>query len=445
MKTKKVFFILFAVLISSIAKLQAQDYQISFAGSGASTTVETVQVQNLTKGISLTLNGSDVLHLIGTTGIKSASASDKSLRIYPNPMTNNCNIEFEVSKAGVVIVDLFDITGKKVSSLQNDLPSGLLKFNVNGLNSGVYTITITTENGIFSSKIISNCKDAGTATIKYINSTETTARYTNSTVENIETLQLRSAQTTVDMSYTNGDRILLKGISGNYSTIITLVPIANSTQTFNFVAATDYDGNNYTTVTIGTQVWMVENLKVTTYNDGIAIPNVTDNTAWANLTTGAYCNYNNDAVNGTKYGKLYNWYAVNTGKLAPAGWHVPSDGEWTTLQTYLIANGYNYDATTTGNKIAKSLAATTDWSSSINTGAIGNDLTLNNSTGFSALPGGSRYYEGLFGSLGYAYWWSSTEYDTDKARNRYLFYINTNLLSYYYSKVLGYSVRCVKD
>ena len=108
----------------------------------------------------------------------------------------------------------------------------------------------------------------------------------------------------------------------------------------NIVTATpnvvDIDGNVYHTVTIGTQVWMVENLKTTRYNDGTAIPLVTDGTAWAALTTPGYCWYNNDsATYKNTYGALYNWYAVNTGKLAPTGWHVPTDSEWTVLTTYL--------------------------------------------------------------------------------------------------------------
>ena len=209
---------------------------------------------------------------------------------------------------------------------------------------------------------------------------------------------------------------------------------------------TDIDGNTYKTVTIGTQTWMAENLKVTKYNDGIAIPNVTDDTAWSELTTGALCDYDNTPSNSETYGKLYNWHAVNTGKLCPTGWNVPSDAEWTTLQNYLIANGYNYDATTTDNKIAKALAATTDWNTSTTTGAIGNDLTLNNSTGFSALPGGYRYSTGSFRTLGnYGIWWSATENSTDKAWVRALDYNYTNLSSYNIGKRYGFSVRCVRD
>jgi uncharacterized protein (TIGR02145 family)/uncharacterized repeat protein (TIGR02543 family) len=211
----------------------------------------------------------------------------------------------------------------------------------------------------------------------------------------------------------------------------------------------DYDGNIYTEVTIGTQTWMVENLRTTNYNDGTSIPEVTDATEWSGLTTGGYCYYNNTANADSikKFGALYNWYAVNTGKLAPAGWHVPDTTEWNTLQNYLIANGYNYDGTTTDNKIAKSMAATTDWSSSTTDGAIGNDLTKNNSSGFCALPGGYRYYIGTFLSQSYyGYLWSATEYDASHAWYRYLYYDGDYLYRYYYyNKSCGFSVRLVRD
>ncbi|MBN1462806.1 MAG: fibrobacter succinogenes major paralogous domain-containing protein [Paludibacteraceae bacterium] len=213
---------------------------------------------------------------------------------------------------------------------------------------------------------------------------------------------------------------------------------------------TDIDGNVYQTVTIGTQTWMAENLKVTHYNDGIAIPNVTDNIEWIASTSGVYCDYNNDAANGIKYGHLYNWYAVNVGKLAPAGWHVPTDAEWTTLENYLITNGYNYNDTITGNKIAKALAAKTDWTTSTTKGAIGNDLSTNNRTGFFALPGGIRSgYNGHFNNLGNrGYWWSATyhtNYSTEIAWYRDLDYNFAAIASGSDSQRGGLSVRCVKD
>ena len=216
--------------------------------------------------------------------------------------------------------------------------------------------------------------------------------------------------------------------------------------TIHYGSTTDQDGNTVKTVQIGTQTWFAENLNVTTYNDGTAIPNVTDNTAWGNLTTGAYCNYNNEASNAATYCRLYNWYAVNTGKLCPTGWHVPSSAEWTTLENYLIENGYNYDGTTTSDKIAKSMASTTGWSSSTTTGAIGNTPSTNNSSGFTALPGGYRHNDGTFYLVGnYGYWWSSTELNTSYAYYRTLTYNYSNLNSYPSSLVSGFSVRCLKD
>ena len=204
----------------------------------------------------------------------------------------------------------------------------------------------------------------------------------------------------------------------------------------------DIDGNVYHYITIGTQAWMIENLKTTKYNDGTAIPLVTDNTAWAALSTPAYCWYNNDAATyKNTYGALYNWYSVNTAKLAPKGWHVANDADWTSLENYVSAN-----LGISGNE-AKALAATINWTSSTNTGAIVNDLTKNNSSGFSALPGGSRYFADSFFFVGEnGYWWSSSEYGANHA--------GYWSLSYYYSTVYrygiggkegGFSVRCVRD
>ena len=218
-------------------------------------------------------------------------------------------------------------------------------------------------------------------------------------------------------------------------------------------SVTDQDGNTYDYLTYGDQVWTVENAEMVTYRDGTEIPQVTSNGVWEDTTTGAWCYFNNDPAKG----KLYNWYAVmgihdadpNTPnkEFAPDGWHVPTDAEWTILEEYLIASGYNYDGSTTGNKIAKAIASTTGWNSSTNTGAIGNDQSLNNSSGFNAFPVGSRYTIGSFFNEGnYAFFWSSTELNTFYACFRNLdnnfSYLNR---SNYYLKQNGFSVRFVRD
>ncbi|GBE28012.1 fibrobacter succinogenes major domain (Fib_succ_major) [bacterium BMS3Bbin03] len=206
---------------------------------------------------------------------------------------------------------------------------------------------------------------------------------------------------------------------------------------------TDIDGNVYQTVKIGNQWWMAENLKVTHYRNGVPIPNVSEKSEWANLSTGAYCNYDNNEDHIAAYGRLYNWYAVNnTGNLAPAGWHLPTDEEWKELEMYLgmsrsEADGEGWRGTDEGGKLKET--DTSYWIAP-NTGAT-------NESGFSALPGGYRDSGGYYSNISrYAYFWSSTELGSDKAWGRTLSYENRHILRYYRTfKRNGASVRCVRD
>jgi uncharacterized protein (TIGR02145 family) len=194
---------------------------------------------------------------------------------------------------------------------------------------------------------------------------------------------------------------------------------------------TDIDLNHYRIVQIGKQVWMAENLKTIKLNDGTSIPLVTDGAVWFNLTTPGYCWYNNDeATYKNTYGTLYNWYTVNTGKLAPTGWHVPTDAEWTALTDYL--GGVNV----AGGKLKET--GTVHWIDP-NTGAT-------NETGFTALPEGYRNDGGSFFNVGYfASWWSSSEDDTNTAWDRFLNYNTSNVTRFNDIKCCGFSVRCVRD
>ena len=192
-------------------------------------------------------------------------------------------------------------------------------------------------------------------------------------------------------------------------------------------SVSDNDGNTYKTIQIGTQTWMAENLKTTRYNDGTAIPLVIDLVGWNNLETPGYCWYTNDSVS---YGALYNFYTVNTAKLCPFGWHVPSDTEWTTFTSYLGGEGV------AGNKQKE--AGLNHWQSP-NTGAT-------NESGYTALPGGYRRPDGTFLNLKKnGYWWSSTESSSVNAFYSLLFYDSSYAERVNSDKRSGFSVRCLLD
>lgn len=224
--------------------------------------------------------------------------------------------------------------------------------------------------------------------------------------------------------------------------IIKMVPNAGN--------VVDIDGNVYQSVRIGNQIWTVQNLRVKRYNDGSAILLDTNRTDWdgdTSDTNGRYCIYNNrtDSAYLYRWGALYNWYAVKTGILAPNGWHIPTNAEWNTLQNCLITKGYNWDGSTDGNKVAKSLASRVDWYRSPLDGDIGKDLYRNNSTGFSALPVGfsNRFY--FQGQHELTAWWS-TDSSTDSYAWFYcLAFNNINLMNESDYKFFGLSVRLLRD
>ena len=192
----------------------------------------------------------------------------------------------------------------------------------------------------------------------------------------------------------------------------------------------DVDGNIYNIVKIGKQKWLKENLKTTKFNDGKAIPLVTDSLTWIKDTTPAYCNYKNttntDSIN--TYGRLYNWYTVNTNKLCPTGLHVPSDTDWTTLTNYLGKQA--------GAVLKES--GTTHWK--IQNAEVSNDSK------FTALPGGFRGGYGLvFNNIGnYGYWWTTTQESKYFSFYRFMNFSNI-VYTYSGSKSSGLSVRCLKD
>ena len=236
----------------------------------------------------------------------------------------------------------------------------------------------------------------------------------------------------VDSIYiVKGDSVLAVYATTDVDSVIFYNPNPIDTTTNSTI--TDADGNVYTSVTIGTQEWMVENLRTSKYSDGTSIPNVTSNTEWGGFgSTGAWCHYDNDSSQyEATYGKLYNWDAVETGKLCPTGWHVPTDAEWTVLTDYVASDGHN-------GTDGLALKATSGW----NWSSDGTD-----DYGWLGLPGGRRTMLGNFENFGYGgYWWSSSEKaNTYDAWYRSLWNYDDYVYRNDFYTEYGFSVRCLKD
>ena len=425
--------ILLIAFIFLFIKVEAQNLVISFSSTKPDEKIDSVLVENLSQGKSIVLKGSTNLELTASavTTIPVYGLSSQ-FKVYPNPVSDVCFLQFENPGSGSVVVGLYDLTGKQIIRQTRFLEQGVHEFQLSGLPSGISMIKIVGVGFNYTNKIISTSKGSTSLNLKYSG---------ESSSEQNPTL-LKSATTNVLMQYQVGERLKYTIYSNGNATVQTDVPTQSKIIASTFYEAKDADGNNYSTVTIGTQTWMLENLKTTKYNDGTAIPNVTDNSAWINLATPGYCWYNNDASYKNSYGALYNWYTVNTGKLAPKGWRVPSQEDWTSLLNYLIANGYNYDGTTSGNKIAKALTSINSWRSKLTVeGTPGSSdyPEKQNSSGFSALPGGSRQ-ESFIGE-GYVGLWLSSQGVSCAGMTGNLceFAIGSNLNNY------GLSVRCIKE
>lgn len=412
--------ILISILFAAVL-IQAQDYMINFSGSGESNTVGSVKIENLTQGKSLTLKGTEVLHLMGiVTGINPILDQGNSLLIYPNPMMDNSQISFNSTTSGLATIELFDKTGKLVGKAQNIITQGRQSYRLSNLRSGIYTVRVSTQSYSYTGKLICKGNSNSAARINYLE---------NSIIP-ITAMKLKSASDEKIMQYTNGDRLKITGISGNYSTVIVDVPTKSKSIIFPFVSCTDADGNNYPVVKIGTQLWMAENLKTTKYKDDTDIPNVVVSTEWNKLNSSSYCWYDNNVTNKNTYGALYNWYAVNSGKLAPSGWHVPSDTEWTSLINYLGGQDVG------GGKLKE--VGTNQW--------LNPNLSANNESGYCSIPSGGRGMDGKFIGMGeFNYLWSLSFNNSNESWSYGIYYLTSDISKGSSNVLNGLSVRCIKD
>jgi uncharacterized protein (TIGR02145 family) len=394
-------------------KTYAFDYNISFTASGARTSIDYIMVQNLTQGTTVTVPAGRNLEV---TAINQVAANDELLHIYPNPIQNKSTVSFYSNAGGNTQINVFGVDGRNLVGMNKNLSFGVNQFQLS-LPKGVFTIQIN-ENGILH-------------TAKVLSQSNNSARIEFTGNEKIAFNSFQKVKaTTVPMQYNYGDFLLFKAYSGNYGSVLTDVITGNKTMNFNFVECKDVDGNYYSTVTIGSQVWMAENLKTSKYRNSIVITDKTNLTTWGTSTTEASSDYATPN-NSTTYGKLYNWYAAsNINNLAPLGWHIPTDVDWTNLSDFL--GGLNL----AGDKLKET--GNSHWATA--------NTTATNTTGFTAIPGGSRSGDNTIYDIGnLGYWWSSTE-GTNSTNGWYRSLSNQNsiITRGYYSKSGGMSVRCVK-
>ena len=416
------------------------NYTISFKGYGASTTIDNVEVQNLTQGTSITVPANNTLNLVTTvTSSAEQIKENENINVLQHPETGIITVSFLAHNEGITQVSIFSVDGRKLATLNQTLAQGINNFNL-FLPKGLFVLQIHGMEFRYTKKIINSQVFESKPSISFVGTSNQQRLIQQKTKCDIEGI--------TQMFYRAGDRLRYKAKSGNYTTIVTDTPTTNKIINFDFVSCQDADLNNYTTVTIGTQQWMVENLKTTKYRNGDLIGTTSPATKniSSELTPKYQWAYNGDETNVEKYGRLYTWHVVSDSRnIAPIGWHVPTSAEWGELQAYADNNlGISIS-------FEKALAANTDWSTGGSTNNIGNNLSLNNSTCFSALPGGYRQTtntNGIFRSIyEEGFWWTTNIYNSIYAYNELLAYgytvsMTTHLYSY---KSYGYSVRCVRD
>jgi len=433
-----IFYIAIAAFFQMIivpVKIYALNYTISFTGTGATTSVESVVVQNLTKGTVLTVPNGNVLILSDiANSIEKQNENTTGISIYPNPIQEKSTVTFFSKQAGSTQISVFSLGGKKIIGSNNFFPQGKNSFQLS-IPNGDYLLQVQGSGFTYNSKLISRLNSETKSQIIF-------TRNENQSL--IKPQKSNSASTT--MLYNTGDQLLYKGISGNYSTIVTDKPTESKTTNFEFVECKDVDNNYYSVVKIGEQTWMAENLKSTCLQNGDSLKVFPVGVNWSSTIQGAVCSYNSDETNAGVFGRLYNWYALNDSRnLSPVGWHVASDVEWTILTNFLTDNNFGFGGS--GSDIGKSVSATMHWNSNTGLGNVGFETEMNNSAGLALLPGGGRLTNGVFSGIkNHAVYWTATQNNTTDSWVRYVSFGGDEVYkSNSYKKHFGLSVRCIRD
>ncbi|MFA5814316.1 MAG: FISUMP domain-containing protein [Bacteroidales bacterium] len=395
----------------------AQTISVTFTGTGAVTKIDSVTATNLRTNQSVTLPGNETLILTVNSGVSTISELVNMGIVYPNPFSGKATFTTIVQNPQTVYLKLQNLVGQVVAQTKAFVQTGENEFSLSVNTAGIYMVNLTTDQGIASYKVI--CTEASTQenSIQYLGS-----RANNH--NNPSPTGLKSSGTGYTLGYTLGDVIHYKCKSGIYTTILTDSPTSSKNYDVEFVACTDQDGKNYSIVKIGDQTWMAENLAYLPSVSPSSEESITVKYYYVYDYTGTSISEAKTTDNYDDYGVLYNWEAAKA--ACPTGWYLPSAMEWLDLINYLGSNA--------GNK----MKSTSGWY---------NNGNGNNSSGFNGLPGGicSRS-SGGFRSLGSgAYFWSSSPDGSYNATGRGLDHDYGVVFMVYAGRMVGLSVRCLKD
>ncbi len=395
-----------------------QDIRVTFSGTSGATTIDSVMATNLATNKSVTLPGDETLVLTTNSGVAFVPILTDRSSVFPNPFSGSATLSVFVTLPQAVDLKVQNLFGQLIAQSRAFLQPGEHQFAITLSTVGIHVVTITTDNGTSSLKVI--CTDAG----KSGNDLKIMGSGQNRTA-NPGQSEFKTSQTNYILGYTAGDVILYRCMSGLNSTILTDSPTESKNYVVQFLPCLDPDGKNYAVVKIGAQWWMAENLAF--------LPAVGPSSYNSYDVPSHYVyGYEGTSVIAAKatysyvtYGVLYNWEAA---KIAcPPGWYLPTDEQWLALSDYL--------GSSPGAKMKET--GISHWGSP--------NLSATNVSGFSALPGGERTSTGGFVSLGYfSYFWSATANGSAYAWDRNLLYDGEGVYRYFHYRSEGFSVRCLR-
>ena len=451
---RKVMAIIFLLMAFMPIKAQTTLTFIGKDDNGQPVQLDSVRVTNLSRGWTEVLDASDLTLSMTNSGVNQHETQTVLTQNVPNPFCGVTDFSVHLKRSEKVNVAVFTLAGEKVAAFSQKLDVGNHTFRIHLSKPQAYLLSVQTGTETSSIKMV-NTGNGGFDKIQYVAGKDS------------EIGILKSEKGSTDELFVLGDTLSFIGystIAGEFCTSSEVIRQILSSQTIElqftvaetFVCGTshvfDYDGNVYNTVQIGAQCWMKENVRATHFADGTPIPIATTNS-----TTNAYCCYpNNDASTVPTYGLLYNWPAVmqmdfNSGEsdiqgICPDGWHVPCEQEWYTLLYYMMGQS-DLQCDNQSDNIGKALASTSGWQSCGSNCTVGNDLSTNNASGFSAMPAGS--YDGYYDNENFGYkaffWSSSKSLYNNMADIEYLVYDRASLSHWAYGMMYFLSVRCLRN